>query len=169
MSKRIFSNYYWTPGLVADGAPLANDTYMALKGGSSSQIIDILDVYVEGHAAAASPMPLCLARTSTNETTASALANPASDGPENPSVAALAAPPVAFHRATAGPQRSAATSDARLPLGINAFGGAYRWNAAPTQQWNQVGNGVGGGETLFSNLPFGTPGLISVGITYEPY
>lgn len=168
MSKRIFSAYNWTPGVVADASPLANDTYMALKGGSASQILDSLDIYISGMAAAAAPMPLCLARTSTNETTPTALANPASDGPAHPSVAPLAAPPVSFTRAAAGPQRSAATSDARLNLGMNAFGGAYRWNAAPTQQWTQVGNGVGGGETLLSNLPFGTVGLINVEWTYEP-
>lgn len=176
MSKRLFSNYNWTPGTVADGAALANGggtaaTYMAIQGGSGTQVIEVLEFYVNGLAVAAAPMTLALARTSALQTGAvTALAAPASDGPNDPSVAALAAPVVTFTAsATAGPQRSAATSDARLNAGINAFGGSYRWNAAPTQQWWIIGASLGGGESVFSNLPFGTPGPIGVEIMYEPH
>jgi hypothetical protein len=169
MAKRIFSNYNWTPGTVADGAALANATYMALKGASTTQITDILEIYVNGMAPSSSPMALCMARTAALETTPTALAAPATDGPNDPSTAALAAPVVTFTAAATGPQRSAATTDARLNCGINAFGGSYRWNAAPTQQWTMIGNALGGGESVFSNAPFGTPGAINCEIMYETH
>lgn len=170
MSKRIFANYNWTPGTTADGTALTSAQYMSIRGGSASQILDILEVYVNGLAGTAAPMTLCLARSVTAvATTPTALAAPASDGPMHPSVAALALPPVTFTAAATGSQRSAATTDARLNMGINAFGGSYRWNAAPTQQWTVLGNAVGGGETIFSNLPFGTPGALGCEIMYEPY
>lgn len=169
MSKRLFSVPNWTPGTTADTTALTNAQYMAIKGGSTTQIIDILEVYNSGMAGSGAPMALYLARASTVETTPTALANPASDGPEHPSVAALAAPPVTFTAAATGPQRSGVTSDARLNVGINAFGGSYRWNAAPTQQWTILGNVAGAGETLLSNLPFGTPGALNTTIMYEPY
>lgn len=169
MSKRIFANYNWTPGVVADATALANATYMAIKGGSTTQIIDVLEVYVNGLAGTAAPMTLALARTAALGVTPTALAAPASDGPMHPSVAALAAPPVTYTAAATGTQRSSATTDARLNMGINAFGGSYRWNAAPTQQWTQLGNALGGGESVLSNLPFGTVGAVGCEIMYEPY
>lgn len=169
MAKRLFQVPNWTPTAAADASALANATYMALKGGSATQRIDFLEVYVNGMAAASAPTALCLARASTIETTPTALAAPATDGPADPATAALAAPPVSFTAAATGPQRSAATSDARLNLGINAFGGSFRWNAAPTQQWVLLGNTAQFGETLISSQNTGTPGALSAHLEYEPY
>jgi hypothetical protein len=169
VAKRIFQASNWTPTATADTSALANATYMALKGGSSTQLIDLLEVMVDGLAGSSAPTILQIARTSTIETTPTALAAPNSDGPAHPSTAALAAPPVSFVAAAAGPQRSALTTDARLNLNLNAFGGIIRWVAAPTQQWSLLGNVAGFGESVLSAFTGGTPGALSAHIMYEPY
>lgn len=169
MAKRIFHNTNWTPTATADTSALANATYMAVKGGSSTQLIDILEIMINGLAGSSSPTIMQFARVSTIETTPTALAAPASDGPAHASTAALAAPPVTFTAAATGPQRSAVTSDAKLELGLNAFGGIVRWNAAPTQQFSQIGNTADLGESVLSAFTGGTVGAISAHIIYEPY
>lgn len=169
MAKRSFAAANWTPTATADTTALANATYQALKGGSATQKIDILEVMVSGLAGASSPTILQLARVSTVETTPTALASPNQDGPADASTAALAAPPVSFVAAAAGPQRSAVTTDAKLNMAINAFGGILRWNAAPTQQWNQIGNTASLGESVLSAFTGGTVGAISSHLLYEPY
>lgn len=170
MAKRLFQVPNWTPAAAADAAALASASYMALKGGSTTQRIDFLEVYVNGMAAASAPTALCLARTVTAlGVTPTALAAPASDGPADPASAALAAPPVSYTAAATGPQRSNLTTDARLNLGINAFGGSFRWNAAPGQQWVMLGNAVGFGETLISSQNVGAPGAVNAHLEYEPY
>jgi hypothetical protein len=120
MAKRAFHANNWTPTATADGAAHANATYQALKGGSTTQLINIVEVSISGLAAASSIGIFQLARASTIETTPTALASLNSDGPMHPSTAALAAPAVAFVAAAAGPQRSAVTTDAKLELGLNS-------------------------------------------------
>ena len=110
-----------------------------------------------------------LARASTVETTPTALASPNSDGPVHPSTAALAAPPVSFVAAATGPQRSAVTSDAKLDLSLNAFGGVVRWLAQQGAEFSQLGNTASLGETILSAFTGGTVGAISAHIMYEPY
>lgn len=169
MAKRLFQAPNWTPTAQADAAALTNATYMAIKGGASTQRINMLEVYVNGMAAAAAPTALCFARTVTAlGVTPTALAIPATDGPADPATSALAAPPVTYTAAATGPQRSNLTTDARLNLGINAFGGSFRWNAAPDQQWVLLGNTVGFGETLISSQNVGTPGALNCHLEYEP-
>ena len=169
MAKRSFSNTNWTPTATADTASLASSTYQALQGGSATQLIDVLEVMVEGLAGSSSPTLLQLARDSTVGSTPTALAAPATDGPLHPATAALAAPPVSYTAAGTGPQRSVLTSAARLNFNINAFGGIIRWNAAPTQQWSILGNTQPLGESSLSAYTGGTVGAISSHIIYEPY
>lgn len=168
MAKRIFAHLNWTPGATADGSTLAAG-FMALKGGSSTQLIDILEVAAEGMAGASSPTPLILAYDSTLGVTPTGLATPDSDGPTNPATAALAAPPVSYVAAATAPTRSNSTSSPKLPVGINAFGGVYRYSAAPTQQMSILGNGTSTGELSLSGYTGGTTGLIQSHIMYEPY
>jgi hypothetical protein len=169
MAKRVFQAPNFTPSTQADASALTSATYMAIKGGSGTQKIDILEVYVVGAASSAAPTALCLARASTIETTPTALAIPATDGPLDPATAALANPPVTFTAAGTGPQRSIATTDARLSVAINAFGGSLRYNSAPTQQWSLLGNTAQFGETLLSSQNVQAPGLLNAHILYEPY
>src|SRR6516162_9065906 len=121
MAKRSFAHINWTPGAgTADGATLAAG-YMALKGGSATQLIDILEFTVEGMAGASNPTPLILGYDSTLGTTPTALATPDSDGPMNPATAALTAAPVSYVAAATNPTRSNSTSSPKLAWGINAF------------------------------------------------
>lgn len=169
MAKRTFQAVNWTPTATADTTALANGTYMALQGGSATQLITVLEVMVSGFAGASSPTILQLARASNVGTTPTALSAPNSDGVMHPSTAALAAPPVSFVAAAAGAQRSSATSDARLDMGLNAFGGIKRWVAAPGAEWYILGNTASAGCSVLSAFTGGTVGAISSHIEYEPY
>lgn len=169
MAKRIFQNVNFTPTATADNAALANATYMAVKGGSSTQLININEIYVAGMAAASAPTALSFARTMTLATTPTALATPASDGPAHPSTAALAAPPVTFTAAATGGSRANTTTDPHLMVGLNAFGGIVRYNASPGQEFSILGNTSPLGEAYLSSENLGTAGLINAHIMYEPY
>lgn len=169
MAKRSFHNTNWTPTATADTAGLVNATYMAIKGGSATQLINVLEVLMDGLATTSAPTIMQLARHSTIGATTTALAAPASDGPMHPSTAALAAPPVSFTSCTTGPQRSAVTSDAKLEIGLNAFGGIMKWNPyTPDMAWSILGNTANLGESSISAFTGGTVGPISAHIIYEP-
>lgn len=169
MAKRVFQTSNWTPTATADTTTLASGTYMAVKGGSTTQRINILEVYIAGMAATTSPTAMSLGRSTTLATTPTALAAPASDGPVDGATAALAAPPITFTAAATGGQRSAATTDAKLMLGFNAFGGIIRYNAAPGQEFVITGNATSLGESYLSAQNLGTSGLIDAHILYEPF
>lgn len=168
MAKRIFQASNFTPTATADTTALGNATYMALQGGSGTQLLTVLEIMVSGFAGASAPTILQFARCSNVGTTPTALAAPNSDGPAHPSTAALAAPPVSFVAAAAGPQRSSATTDARLDMGLNAFGGIKRWVAAPGAEWYILGNTASLGCSVLSAFTGGTVGAISSHIEYEP-
>lgn len=167
MSKRIFQQSNWTPTATADTIALANGTYMALKGGNTTQLSAIEEIQVAGLAAVNSPTILQFARTSVLGITPTALAAPASDGPLHPSADASAFPVVAYTAAATGPQRSALTTLARLMVNINAWGGIMRWVASQDEQFFLLGNAVNAGEGALSAFTGGTVGAISSHIAYE--
>ena len=169
MAKRTFQATNWTPTAQADTSALTSATYMAIKGGSGTQLIDVQEIMVSGFAGSTAPAILQMARVSTVETTPTALAAPNSDGPMHPSTAALAAPPVTFTAAGTGCQRSAATTDGRLNLGLNTYGGIAKWNSAFSAPWSILGNTADLGESVLSAFTGTTPGAISAHIIYEPY
>ena len=171
MAKRLFFAGNQTFTAQAYTTSLTNATYMGLKGGTATQMIDLLEVLVSGMATASTVTALQLTRVSTVETTPTALASPNSDGPMVPATAPLANVPVSFVAAATGPQASAVTSDAKLNLGMNVFGGIIRWNAAPTQQWQILGNTADNGETLLFNSTTsgGLSGAANAHFLYEPY
>jgi hypothetical protein len=171
MAKRIFQAVNWTPTATADTTAHANATYMALKGGSATQRLDILEILVSGLApSVSSPTILQFARTSTaNATTPTALAAPSSEGPFDPATALLGAVPIPFTAAAAGPQRSAIITDARLNVGLNAYGGILKWFAFDrSSAWGMLGATFGFGENVLSAFTGGTPGAVSAHIIYEP-
>jgi len=173
MAKRSLALLGQTFTAATYTANLTNATYGAIKGGSSTQLIDVLEVSVNGMATASTVAAMQLARASTLEAGAvTALASPNSDGPLHPSTAALAAPPVTFvAAATNGPQASAATTDPKLQFSLNLFGGIERWNASPTQQWSILGNTAALGESVLfnSSTSGGSSGLCNAHVLYEPY
>ena len=173
MAKRIFDHPGQTWAPTATGAAATN--WMALKGGATTQIIDVLEVLISGTAAASAILATGMRLSSTLGATPTAIAAPATDGPMNVSATALASTVIPYFAATTGPFPSAAATVAALNLGLNAFGGIIRWNAAPTQQWTQVGNavvgsGVGGESVLWNNSgPGGQSTTAAAHIIYEPY
>jgi hypothetical protein len=169
MAKRIFQAVNFTPTATADTTAMANSTYMAMKGGSATQMIEVQEIMVSGFAAASAPTILQFARSSTVATTPTALAAPNSDGPMHPSTAALAAVPVTFVAAAAGTQRDATTTSARLNMGLNAFGGIVRWVAAQGAPFTILSATAPLGESSLSAFTGGTVGAISAHIIYEPY
>ncbi|SRR5260221_7677064 len=173
MAKRIFDRPGQTWAPTATGAAATN--WMSVTGGATTQVIDILEVLISGTAAASAILATGVRLASTLAATPTALAAPATDGPLNASSTALATLAVMGFAATTGPFPSAAATVAGLNLGLNAFGGIIRWNAAPTQQWTQVGSavvgsGVGGQSVLWNNSgPGGQSTTAAAHIIYEPY
>jgi hypothetical protein len=170
MAKRICTNVAQT------WAPTANNVaatqFIALKGGTGTQIVDCLEFLLSGMATSSIPMSIQAAYSSTLGITPTAMALPNSDGPMIVNATALANVVVAYTAAGTGPVPNAATTLPRLNLGLNAFGGIIRWNAAPTQQWTMVGNTTNGGETvLFADSSAGQSGsgALNAHIIYEPY
>jgi hypothetical protein len=147
---------------------MTNATYMALRGGSGTQRSNITEIYVNGMApSTSSPMALQFARHSTIATTPTALAAPASLGPMDPASAALGAPVVGFTAAGTGGQRSAVTTDARLNVGINGYGGAFRWQAGPGQNFVMLGATASFGEASLSAFTGGTASSVNAHIIFE--
>lgn len=171
MAKRIFTSAGLTFGATAAGAVTVTSQFMGVKGGSATQVIDVLEILISGKATASTVAAIELARASTLETTPTTLAAPHSDGPMHFATAALAAPVVTFVAAATMPIPSNTVTDAHLNLGLNLFGGIIRWNASPTQQWTIIGNTAPGGESVLwnSSTAGGSSGLADAHIIYEPY
>ena len=101
---------------------------MALQGGTSTQLINILEVLIDGQATTSAPTMLQLARDSTVAATPTALAAPNGDGPMHPSTAALWLRPVSVVAAGTSSAAIDCYCAGPLELGLNAFGGIMKWN-----------------------------------------
>lgn len=166
MAKRSFKVATWTPVAVADAVNYTDNGYMGLMGGSTTQRINLIEVYLGGQAGASSPSLMILSRDSTVQATPTALSTGQSDAALDPASAALAAPPVSFTASTTKPQRSATLG--LLNLSYNAFGGIVRWVAAPGEEIGILGNTASLGEVSLSAYTGGTPGLSGSHLIYEP-
>lgn len=154
----------WTPTAVADTANMTNAGFAAVQGGSSTQYLNILEVFMGGQAAStSSPCIMVLA----NDSTVGATLSVGQVTALNPNSAALAAPPVSFSTATTKPQRHAGAY--LLNLSFNAFGGLVRWVYAPGEEVGILGNTEPLGEISLSAFTGGTPGLIGSHIIIEPF
>ncbi len=166
MAKRSLSVSTFTPTATADATNLVDDTYFGIiLGGSSTQRINIQEVYLGGQAAASAPTIMVLGRDSTVGATVVA-GTELRDAALDPATAALAAPPVTGRATTTKPQRSASLGHL-LNLSFNAFGGIVRWLAAPGEEVSLVGNTASLGELSLSAFTGGTPGLMGGHIIYE--
>ena len=172
MAKRIFNTFglTWAANPLGSAAATVS-SYMALRSTAVSQLVDVLEVLISGMATTGTLGAFALCRCSTNGATEGALAAPHSDGPEYPGATALATTIVTSYSATTNPTLSSATTDAKLNLGMNTFGGIIRWNAAPMQQWQLLGSATSGGETALANLTAGSGSSTPANahIIYEPY
>jgi hypothetical protein len=172
MAKRLFFASLTFTAQAYSATVLANSSYMCLLGTSTTQLTDVLEILATGQQGSSTVSGLQLCRSlGTVPSGATALAAPASDGPMHPATAALASPVSVFVAATTNPQASGATTDAKLNLGVNFFGGAVRWNASPFQQWSMYGSATGFGcSVLFnSSVSNGVTGLADAHIMYETY
>lgn len=166
MGRRVFQTSNWTPTATADTSALANATYMAIKGSAAGIRTEMLEFYIAGMASASAITALSFGLSSTLAITPTALAAPASDGVMDRSGSATAA--VTFTAAGTGGQRSAVTTDAKLMLGLNAFGGIVRWQAGPDLKFSLLGAAVSVGEAYLSSQNIAGAGLINAHMIYEP-
>ena len=165
MAKWSWKKSSWTPTAVADTIAFTDGGYMGLIGGSTTQRIDVYEVYMGGVAGASSPSLMVVSRDSTVEGTPTALSTGESNAALDPATAALAAAQIAFTASTTKPQRSATLGLATLPF--NAFGGIVRWVAAPGSEFKMLGNAASFGELSLSAFTGGTPGLMGAHLLYE--
>jgi hypothetical protein len=169
VSKRIFQVSSFTPTAQADGV-LSAGTFAALKPGSSTDILKIGKVLLEGQASSSAVTATMLARSSTLAVTPTALALPNTDGPANIAATAVSTAPVAMVAAGTAPNRSPAVTIPRLNLTFNAFGGIIQWQTNPgsEEEWVAVGNATtSNSETVLSSANVGAAGLIGANIFYE--
>jgi|SRR6266850_418863 len=162
MAKWYASTQAITPVAVADAADFTSAGYLALQGGSTTQVAKISEVYLGGQATATAPTPMIFARDSTVGATLSLGFLAQAD----PATAALAAPMVQFTTSTTKPRRSSTLQF--LQLGFNAFGGIVRWTAVPGFEIGMLGNAASNGEVSLSCMTGGTPGLLTAHIAFEP-
>lgn len=164
MGKRVFNVVSWTPTAQVD--QVLTGAFQALNGGSATQILQIMEVYMGGQASASSVNAMTLARSSTLGITPTTLAVPNSDGPMNAQGTTPATSP--YVAAATAPNRSPAVTVSRLGLTFNAFGGIVRWVAAPGEEWTSIGNATtSNSETVLSQQNVGTGGLMGSQFVYE--
>ena|SRR5579864_5276669 len=156
----------WTPVAVADTVGMTNAGFVALIGGSTTQVLKISEVYEGGQASVTSPMIMLLSRDSTVEVTPGALGAGQSLNVLDPATAALAAPPIYFSSAGTVPQRSATLG--LLNLSFNGWGGVVCWKSAQGEELLTLGNTASFGEVSLSAYTGGTMSLMGSHIIFEP-
>ena len=175
MSKRIFQTAisYATP--TAMGAVPTTAQYMALRATLTLGGCDILEISVQGTSTASAVFGGLLKRASTTSTGGyTALANPNSDGPADPRAnQGTTAVASGVSNVTTNPTVSSAATDTAISMTINAFGGLYRENFAPTQQPSILGTTAPYQEIVLFNCntsPFGgAASSCNSFFIYEPY
>jgi hypothetical protein len=170
MSRRILAMTTITPTAFADNpTTLTNAAYpFAIKGASSTQIINIWEVSINGQAASSSsPTFMLLAYDSVVGTGSQTQGTGGTDTPMNPAFSALSgAPGTGNTYATTPPQRS--VSAKLMNCSVNAFGGVYFWRANRAEECPQInGNTQPNGEVSLSAYTGGTPGAIGTHMIYE--
>ena len=164
MAKRSFTFQTWTPTAVADTTGFTANGYMALQGGTSTQFINVIEVYMGGQATSSAPNYMSLARDSTVAT--ATMSSTGKDAPLHPSTAALTAAAVPF-TTTSGTQPQRSSTLGLLNLSFNAFGGIVRWVAAPGEEIGILGNTASLGEVSLSATS--GSGVMGSHIIYEPF
>lgn len=137
----------------ADNVTVGTSGFMAILGGTSTQMSFVDEVYIGGEAASSAPQIMHLARNSTIGATPTALAANSGNsfGLLNPAGGVLTAVPTAYVAAATGPVRSGSVTLARKVFAYNAFGGIVRANYANTQdRIGILGNTASLGEISLS-------------------
>jgi hypothetical protein len=160
MSTFMFAVGAITPGAgTADANALTASTYMAIQGGTTTQMSFLDEIYMGGQAAASAPLIMLLGRDSTVVGTPTALSTPNSFGLTHPSGGVLTAPPVGAITGGTQPQRSNSVSLGKKNFTFNAFGGVVRANYANTSdRFGILGNTASLGEMSLSSFTGSTAG-----------
>ncbi len=173
MAKRSFSNAGTAWAAIADTTALTANQYMDMVGGAATQLVNIMEVYIGGQAAASTISNFLLARESSIGTGGlSAVATPFADGPLGNLTTALGTTvPVAHSYVTLQPQRSAVVTLGRLNLSCNTFGGIVKWTAAPGEEWQILGSIATSVSTCLSctTASGGQTGIAGAHMIYEPF
>lgn len=165
MAIRTFAVAAFTTEAVADTTNRTDSKHMTLKGGSSTQLTRIKEVYVAGlEASTSAPQRLLLARDSTVGATPTSLTTGESDEADDPATAALAAPVVVFTAASTKPQRAKKYVG---KVSLNALGGVSRLRFAIGEEPAMLGNTADNGEIGLSGFTGTTAGVIGAHIKYE--
>lgn len=170
MSVYMFAVGTITPGAgIADATGLTASTYMALQGGTSTQVNMVDEIFMGGQAASTAPLIMLFARDSTVVGTPTALSTPNSNGPLNASAGVLTAPAVGAITGGTQAQRATSVSLGKKNFTFNAFGGIVRANYANTQdRFGILGNTASLGEVSLSSFTGSTAGAaIGAHILYE--
>jgi hypothetical protein len=166
MAKRIVSVTTLTPTAFADTTNITSADYpFIVQGGTTTQRINILEIYEGGQSGSSTPTFMILSRDSTVGVT-NTYGTGQMDAAMDASTAALAAPPLTGNTNSTAPQRSSTLH--LLNLSFNAFGGIVRWVAPPGEEISLIGNTQPLGEVSFSAFTGGTPGAAGFHCIYEP-
>jgi len=170
MSVYMFEVATITPGTgIADATGLTASTYLALQGGTTTQVNFLDEVYMGGQAAATAPLIMLLARDSTVVGTPTTLVTPNSNGPLNASAGVLTAPAVGAITGAVQAQRATSVTLGKMTFTFNAFGGIVRCNYANTQdRFGILGSTASLGEMSLSSFTGSTGAVaISAHLLYE--
>jgi hypothetical protein len=163
MSKRVMGVPTFTATATADHATtLANGTYVAISAVAATNRCRISEIYMGGQSAASNVNIMMFARHQTIAATLTALAAPNSDGPMNGLTQVVTSACRGFVAATTPP-----TTEARLNLTYNSFGGAVRWVAPPDGEWFITGVTTLVSESSLSAYTGGGSGVMGAHIIYE--
>jgi hypothetical protein len=166
MADRIFGVPSFTPTATNDTTALANGTHMSIGAGAALQGVLVKEIYIGGQASASTPNEMLFARNSTIGVTPTALAAPNSDGAKSGYSTATSTVAKVFVAASTPPQRSATTSQPKLNLSHNAFGGIVRYVFPEGREWVIFGVTADISESSLSCIGLGG-GVIGAHIVYE--
>jgi hypothetical protein len=166
MGVRTFAVAGFTTDAVADTSDLTDNKFMAVKGGSSTQLTKIKEVRGAGlESSTSAPQKLLLSRDSTVGTSPTALSTGESDEEDNPSTSVLSSPVVTYTAAgSTQPQRA---KKYLANLAFNALGGIFRERFPFGEEPCILGNTADDGEVSLSGFTGTTAGLVGAHIKYE--
>src|SRR5262245_5293063 len=168
MPKRSGNHKSVTLTATADTTNLVDSTYpLAIQGGTSTQRVSCMEVYIGGQTGASSIQIMVFGRDSqvaTGSLTKDAGLNDTSLEIHPGVITSL---PAVFNKAaTNKPQRDTAAN--LLNLSLNAFGGIVRWVAAPGEEISLYGTAASIGEVSLSAFTGSTAsGLIGAHVIFE--
>jgi hypothetical protein len=169
MTVYTFEIGAWTIGAgTADGSALTTLQYMALQGGTATQVNFVEEVYMGGQATASAPAIMLLGRDSTVVATPVALVTPNTNGPLNASAGVLTAPAIGAVTGSTQATRSNSVTLAKKNFTFNLFGGIVKASYQNTQdRFGILGNTASLGELSLSAFTGSTTGSVGSHILYE--